>query len=67
LPHLSRRLASAGALKRCSFFDYSVGVFTLESKRNEADRETIEKFGGEGGIRTPVTVPRELDFESRED
>ena len=21
-------------------------------------------FGGEGGIRTPVTVPRELDFES---
>ena len=24
-------------------------------------------IGGEGGIRTPVTVPRELDFESRED
>jgi hypothetical protein len=23
-----------------------------------------ENFGGEGGIRTPVTLPGELDFES---
>ena len=45
------------------------GVLTVRLQRETREliasaKTEAEKFGGEGGIRTPGTVPRTLDFES---
>ena len=45
------------------------GVQTVRLQRETREliasaKTAAEKFGGEGGIRTPGTVPRTLDFES---
>ena len=36
-----------------------------EIRETKFSKNAQRSFGGEGGIRTPVTVPRERDFESR--
>ena len=39
-------------------------TFDWEPRNGLTLCQVSEKFGGEGGIRTPVTLPGKLDFES---